>query len=44
MRLIENKEHLPLSLVFYGTDIKTREENIPVYEEALIRTANSYCK
>lgn len=34
MQLIENKEHLPLSIVFYGTDIKTREELIPVYEDA----------
>jgi len=32
--LIENKEHLPLSIVFYGTDIKTREELVPVYEDA----------
>ena len=35
IRLIENKEHLPLSIVFYGTDIKTREELVPVYEDAL---------
>lgn len=34
IRLIENKEHLPLSIVFYGTDIKTREELVPVYEDA----------
>ncbi len=34
MQLIENKEHLPLSVVFYGTDIKTREELVPVYEDA----------
>ncbi len=34
MQLIENKEHLPLSIVFYGTDIKTREELVPVYEAA----------
>lgn len=34
VRLIENKEQLPLSVVFYGLDIKTREELIPVYENA----------
>ena len=34
IRLIETKEHLPLSVVFYGTDIRTREELIPVYEDA----------
>jgi hypothetical protein len=34
IRLIENKEHLPFSMVFYGTDIKTREELIPVYTDA----------
>ncbi len=36
-RLIENREQLPLSVVFYGPDIKTREELIPVYEDALDR-------
>lgn len=35
IRLIESKEHLPLSVVFYGLDIKTREELVPVYEDAL---------
>ncbi len=34
IRLIENKEHLPYSIVFYGTDIITREELVPVYENA----------
>ena len=34
IRLIENIEQLPLSVVFYGLDIKTREELIPVYENA----------
>jgi len=34
IQLIENKEHLPLSVVFYGTDIKTREDLVPVYEDA----------
>jgi hypothetical protein len=36
-RLIESKEHLPLSVIFYGLDIKTREDIIPVYENALDR-------
>ena len=31
IRLIESKEHLPLSVVFYGPDIKTREELISEY-------------
>ncbi len=35
IRLIESKEHLPLSVIFYGPDIKTREELIPVYENIL---------
>lgn len=35
LRLIESKERLPLSVVFYGVDIKTREELIPVYENVL---------
>lgn len=35
IRLIESKEHLPLSVIFYGLDIKTREELIPVYENIL---------
>ncbi|MCZ7357365.1 MAG: hypothetical protein O8C66_09965 [Candidatus Methanoperedens sp.] len=35
IRLIEGKDHLPLSVVFYGQDIKTREEFIPVYENIL---------
>jgi len=34
-RLLESKEHLPLSVVFYGLDIKTREKLIPAYEEIL---------
>lgn len=34
-RLIENKEQLPSSVVFYGVDGRTREELIPVYEDAL---------
>ena len=34
IRLIENKEHLPFSVVFYGPDMKTREELIPVYTDA----------
>lgn len=33
-RLIENKEQLPLSVIFYGPPMKTREELIPVYENA----------
>ncbi|MDD5616804.1 MAG: hypothetical protein PHH85_11445 [Candidatus Methanoperedens sp.] len=37
IRLIENKEQLPLSVVFYGTDMKTKEELIPVYEYAFDR-------
>jgi hypothetical protein len=32
-RLIESKDRLPLSLVFYGVDKRSREEIIPVYEE-----------
>jgi len=32
-RLIESKDRLPLSLVFYGVDRISREEMIPVYEE-----------
>ncbi len=32
-RLIESKDRLPLSLVFYGVDKRTREEIIPVYED-----------
>lgn len=32
IRLIESREHLPLSVVFYGQDIKSREELIPIYE------------
>ncbi len=35
IRLIESKEHLPLSVVFYGMDIKAREELIPVYENTI---------
>lgn len=36
-RLIENKEQLPLSVVFYGPDVRIREELIPVYEDAFDR-------
>jgi len=32
-RLIESKDRLPLSLIFYGVDKISREEIIPVYEE-----------
>lgn len=32
IRMVESKEHLPLSVVFYGLDVKTRGELIPVYE------------
>ncbi len=32
IRLIESRERLPLSVVFYGQDIKSREKLIPVYE------------
>jgi len=35
IRLIESKEHLPLNVVFYGLDIKSKEELIPVYENIL---------
>lgn len=35
IRLIESKERLPLSVVFYGIDIKTGEELIPIYEDVL---------
>ncbi len=35
IRLIENREHLPSSIIFYGTDIKTRQEVIPVYDNIL---------
>lgn len=35
IRLIESKGHLPRSVIFYGLDIKTREEIIPVYENIL---------
>ncbi len=35
IRLIENREHLPYSVIFYGTDIKTRQELIPVYDNIL---------
>ena len=33
IRLIESKDRLPLSLIFYGVDKRSREEIIPVYEE-----------
>jgi len=32
-RLIESKDRLPLSLIFYGVDRRSREKIIPVYEE-----------
>jgi hypothetical protein len=32
-RLIESKDRLPLSLIFYGVNKRSREEIIPVYEE-----------
>jgi hypothetical protein len=32
-RLIESKDRLPLSLIFYGVDKRSREEIIPLYEE-----------
>jgi len=32
-RLIESKDRLPLSLIFYGVDKISRQEIIPVYEE-----------
>jgi len=35
IRLIENKDRLPVSVIFYGLDIKTREKLIPVYEKLL---------
>ena len=35
--LIESKDRLPLSVVFYGLDMKSREELIPVYEELFSR-------
>ncbi len=35
IRLIESRDHLPLSVIFYGQDIKSRKELIPVYENAL---------
>lgn len=37
IRLIESKDRLPLSIVFYGLDLKSREEIIPVYEEAFLK-------
>lgn len=32
-KLIENKEHLPRIVVFFGLDDRTRKELIPVYED-----------
>jgi len=32
-RIIESKDRLPLNLIFYGIDKRSREEMIPVYEE-----------
>jgi hypothetical protein len=32
-RLIESKDRLPLSLIFYGAEKRDREEFIPIYEE-----------
>ena len=37
IRLIENKEHLPLNVVFYGLPMKKREKLIQVYEDAFDR-------
>ncbi len=37
IRLIESKDRLPLSIVFYGLDINSREKIIPVYEEAFLK-------
>jgi len=36
-RLIESKDRLPLSLIFYGVDKRSREEIIPIYEEVFER-------
>ncbi|NJD51500.1 MAG: hypothetical protein FIB07_01380 [Candidatus Methanoperedens sp.] len=33
IRLIESKERLPLNVLFYGLNIKSRDELIPVYDE-----------
>jgi len=33
IRLIESKERLPLNVLFYGLNIRSRDEFIPVYEE-----------
>lgn len=32
-RLIESKERLPLNILFYGIDLRSRDELIPVYEK-----------
>lgn len=37
VRLVESKDRLPLSIVFYGIDTKSRKEIIPIYEEAFNR-------
>ena len=33
-RLLESKERLPLNILFYGIDLRSRDELIPVYEKA----------
>jgi hypothetical protein len=33
IRLIESKERLPLNLLFYGLNMRSRDELIPIYEE-----------
>ena len=33
IRLIESKERLPLNVLFYGLNMRSRDELIPVYEE-----------
>jgi hypothetical protein len=37
IRLLESKDRLPLSVVFYGIDTSSRKKIIPVYEEAFER-------
>jgi len=34
IRLIESKERLPLNVLFYGINMRSRDDLIPVYEEA----------
>lgn len=35
-RLIESKERLPLNIIFYGINMRSRDQLIPVYEKAFI--------